>query len=409
MQLPIDIPELLKISTDLKEVSKTPISVSVYIDDSANDRLIGHVRAAFASAGVHTRVTIGYMDSIPVQINESDDMVALVAGAGDYVGRQASNIRNAGIPVMVITDDPIRIARKAEESGFSIPEADIIAPERIGHKNPVVGMARSGIDLIASKLGKRKADVISVDVEGADPMDGQDGLVIDEAVKVSIGSDGAIEHDDAPKDAEDPAIQAGPIELTEASLKDLDERMGEWILAACSEKKLAMALSFHFVRRPLAYDSVVSTSMQNAAIGFVPLIPGADLPIMTLNQAKMVLQIAAAYDQPLDAARIKEIAAVVAGGFLFRNVARSLSKFIPGAGWVISGATGFVGTEAMGRAAIEYFEAGGDIVGLAKVVQSARDEATEVAKKAADTPAGQKVIDVARATASSAFSKIRNR
>ncbi len=170
-----------------------------------------------------------------------------------------------------------------------------------------------------------------------------------------------------------------------------------------------MALSFVFVRRPLAYDSVVSTSMQNAAVGFVPLIPGADLPIMTLNQAKMVLQIAAAYDQALDAARIKEIAAVVAGGFLFRNIARSLSRLIPGAGWIISGATGFIGTEAMGRAAIEYFDAGGDIVGVAKVLQSARDEALDAAKKAADTPAGQKVVDAAKVGVSGVFSKIRNK
>lgn len=386
MQLPIDISELLKISTDLKEVSKTPISVSVYIDDSADDRLISHVRAAFASAGVHTRVTIGYMDSIPVQINENDDMVALVAGQGDYVGRQASNIRGAGIPVMVITDNPTRIAEKADESGFAIPEADIIAPEKIGHKNPVMGLAQAGLDLVNSKFVGRKrnaVDVISV-------KDNDDDAVLDESSP------------DADQDAQS-------IELTDETFKDLDERMGEWILAACSEKKLAMALSFVFVRRPLAYDSVVSTSMQNAAVGFVPLIPGADLPIMTLNQAKMVLQIAAAYDQALDAARIKEIAAVVAGGFLFRNIARSLSRLIPGAGWIISGATGFIGTEAIGRAAIEYFDAGGDIVGVAKVLQSARDEALDAAKKAADTPAGQKVVDAAKVGVSGVFSKIRNK
>ena len=376
-QLPIDISELLNISTDLKEVSKTPISVSVYLDDSADDRLISHVRAAFASAGVHTRVTIGYMDSIPVQINENDDMVALVAGQGDYVGRQASNIRGAGIPVMVITDNPSRIAEKADESGFAIPEADIIAPEKIGHKNPVMGLAQAGLDLVNSKFAGRKRNAV-------------DDAVLDES---SL---------DADQDARS-------IELTNETFKDLDERMGEWILAACSEKKLAMALSFVFVRRPLAYDSVVSTSMQNAAVGFVPLIPGADLPIMTLNQAKMVLQIAAAYDQALDAARIKEIAAVVAGGFLFRNIARSLSRLIPGAGWIISGATGFIGTEAMGRAAIEYFDAGGDIVGVAKVLQSARDEALDAAKKAADTPAGQKVVDAAKVGVSGVFSKIRNK
>ncbi len=383
MQLPIDISELLKISTDLKEVAKTPISVSVYIDDTADDELIGHVRAAFASASAHTRVTIGYMDSIPIQINDSDDMVALVAGNGDYIGRQASNIRGAGVPVMVVTNEPNMIAAKAETSGFPLSRADIVSPEKIGHKNPVVGIAQGGLDLITGLFGSKG--------KGGDERMHPDGM------------DGSSDRDAEPGEEE------GSIALNEQTFKFLDDRMGEWILAACAEKKLAMALSFAFVRRPLAYDSVVSTSMQNAAIGLVPLIPGADLPIMTLNQAKMILQIAAAYDQPLDAARIKEIAVVVAGGFMFRNVARSLSRLIPGAGWIISGATGFVGTEAMGRAAIEYFEAGGDIVGLAKVVQSARDEAVDAAKKAADTSVGHKVTGAVKKGLGATISSIRKK
>ena len=43
------------------------------------------------------------------------------------------------------------------------------------------------------------------------------------------------------------------------------------------------------------------------AENLVVFIPGADMPIMTLNQAKMLLQIAAAYGQPLSAERIKEL------------------------------------------------------------------------------------------------------
>ena len=55
--------------------------------------------------------------------------------------------------------------------------------------------------------------------------------------------------------------------------------------------------------------------MQNAGVGLVVFIPGADLPIMTLNQAKMLLQIAAAYGEPMGKERVKELAAVVGGAF----------------------------------------------------------------------------------------------
>lgn len=185
--------------------------------------------------------------------------------------------------------------------------------------------------------------------------------------------------------------------------------MGEWIIAACKDKRLAFALAFPFVRRPLSLDAVRATSVQNAGVGVVVFIPGADMPIMTLNQAKMLLQIAAAYGQPLSAERIKELAAVVGGAFLFRNIARTAVGVVPVLGWAIKGAVGFAGTEAMGHAAIEYFEAGGDIVGVASVVQKARDEAVEAASKAAATPAGGKVIEAARGAGASAFRALRGK
>ena len=105
----------------------------------------------------------------------------------------------------------------------------------------------------------------------------------------------------------------------------------------------------------------------------------------------------------------KELAAVVGGAFLFRNIARTAVGVVPVLGWAIKGAIGFAGTEAMGHAAIEYFEAGGDIVGVASVVQKARDEAVEAASKAAATPAGGKVIEAARGAGASAFRALRGK
>ncbi|MFR1168058.1 MAG: hypothetical protein ACLSDQ_11025, partial [Adlercreutzia equolifaciens] len=155
--------------------------------------------------------------------------------------------------------------------------------------------------------------------------------------------------------------------------------------------------------------AVNATAVQNAGVGLVVFIPGADLPIMTLNQAKMLLQIAAAYGEPLGKERVKELAAVVGGAFACRSVARQIVAFVPALGWAVKAAIGYAGTLAMGRAAIEYFEAGGDIVGVASVVQKARDEAVEAASKAAATPAGGKVIEAARGAGASAFRALRGK
>jgi len=109
----------------------------------------------------------------------------------------------------------------------------------------------------------------------------------------------------------------------------LDDRMGRWIVAACHDKRLALAIAFPFVRRPLARDAVQTTAIQNVGIGLVPILPGADLPVMTLNQAKMVLQIAAAYGYAMDKDRLKELGACVGSAFLFRTLAASSPSSCP--------------------------------------------------------------------------------
>jgi uncharacterized protein (DUF697 family) len=156
--------------------------------------------------------------------------------------------------------------------------------------------------------------------------------------------------------------------------------LAEWAMTRLESKRQALGHNFEFMRRAVAKEIVKSTAWQNAAIGVVFFVPGADMPLMTLNQGKMLLQIAAAYGQPLDAERIKELTVVVGGGFLFRTFAREMIAFIPGLGWAIKGAVAYTGTQAMGTAAIRYFEQGADLSG---VLHALTDKASETAKWAA--------------------------
>lgn len=153
----------------------------------------------------------------------------------------------------------------------------------------------------------------------------------------------------------------------------LADHVGMWIVETDRDKSLAFSLAYPFVRRPLAQHIILRTSFQNAGVGVVVFVPGADMPVMTLNQAKMVLQIAAAYGFALEVDRIKELAGVFAGALVFRGISRQAVALVPALGWAIKGAMGYAGTMAIGKAALEYFEQGGNIAGLAAVVSSTRD------------------------------------
>ncbi len=121
------------------------------------------------------------------------------------------------------------------------------------------------------------------------------------------------------------------------------------------EYLIPLARQFPLFRTAVATDEIHATAKQNALVGLLPL-PGSDMPIMTANQIKMVLRLAAMHDLALTGDRAKELMGVVVGGFGLRTAARQLIKLLPGPGWAIAGGIGYTGTVAMGKAALEYFK-----------------------------------------------------
>ena len=340
-KMPIDVMAVLQEATDVEAARSVPLCVSVLLDETAPADLTAFVRANFASASPQARVSVNYFCDENAAFDIRSDMAVIAAGFTPEVGKIAARLRDEGIATMVVTTLPECVNAMAAECARPIPEGDLLCPD------PEI----DGVVTLHDPL------VVTAD-----------GAVCGHAV-----------------DPEDPASME-PLPMCAAYDEQLRTKMGEWITSVFREKRLAFAQAFEFVRRPLSMEAVRATSFQNAGVGFVMFIPGADLPIMTLNQAKMVLQIAAAYGQPITTERAKELAAVVGGGFACRAVARQVAGVLPGLGWAVKGAVGYAGTFAMGRAAIEYFEHGGNMAGLGAVVDSARQAASRAAD---ETPAGR--------------------
>lgn len=138
------------------------------------------------------------------------------------------------------------------------------------------------------------------------------------------------------------------------SLKGLAGPFAKRLIALNSELAIPLSRQFPILREEAAWEEVNATSKQNALLGAIP-IPGADLPLMTANQLKMILRIAAMFDMPISVERARELLAVVGGGFVMRAAARQVAKFIP-IGAVVGAGVGYSGTLAMGKGAIEYFK-----------------------------------------------------
>ena len=307
MALPLDMRDLMKSSTRLREERERRVRVHVIIDAEASDELVEEIRAALVPQSGNASLGVSVVVPGDVAAADGCDVVIALSGAGATLAPSLAESRKRFIPTVVVAlgEESESVARR-----LSHPVLDIVARNEAGK-----------------------------------------------------------------------AIDA----------------LGLWLSERVALKRLALAANFPFVRRAVADEAVKSTAFQNGVIGGVVFIPGADMPLMTANQAKMVMQIAAAYGQPLGAERIKELATVIGGAFVFRTVARQAVALLPGFGWALKAAVGYSGTVAMGRAAISYFESGADLSGLTARLVHARDEAVALARR----PHSQRLAERSRDAGSS--------
>ncbi len=139
---------------------------------------------------------------------------------------------------------------------------------------------------------------------------------------------------------------------------DFDARLKNAIIRELYDKRLAIGRVLPTFRAEIASEIISTTSNQNALVGIAVFLPGADMPILTLNQMKMILELAAVHNKSMNVERVKELLVTLGSGYVFRGLARQLLAFIPGPGFIVKGIVAYGGTQSIGQAAIQYFTRG---------------------------------------------------
>ncbi len=134
------------------------------------------------------------------------------------------------------------------------------------------------------------------------------------------------------------------------------EEIARRLAAVLGERGTPLAARLPVLRRPVCQLLIARFSRQNAVVGAASWVPGADMPVLTLNEVRLVLRIADAYGFEIDRERLPELLGVIGGGLGFRALAREALSLVPVAGWAVKGAIAYGGTRALGEAAMRYFE-----------------------------------------------------
>lgn len=135
------------------------------------------------------------------------------------------------------------------------------------------------------------------------------------------------------------------------------EEIAAVVAARLGEDGTSLAARLPALREPVCERLIERFSRQNGIVGAAFFVPGADFAVLTLNQIRLVLRLAAAHGVEIDQSRVPEVLATVGAAFGFRALARQLLGAIPVAGWVVKGGIAYAGTRALGEAAHRYFAA----------------------------------------------------
>jgi hypothetical protein len=154
------------------------------------------------------------------------------------------------------------------------------------------------------------------------------------------------------------------------------------IAGRLGEEAAPLAARMPLLRRAVAQQLVAGFARKNGIVAAAVFVPGADLPLLALNELRLLLRLEQAYGLEIDPReRLPEIAATIGAGFGLRAVARELLDLLPPGsaeggpdllagrrrfnrrrfqrlpGWAVKGAVAYAGTRALGEAAVRRLEA----------------------------------------------------
>jgi uncharacterized protein (DUF697 family) len=234
----------------------------------------------------------------------------------------------------------------------------------------------------------RGADLLLALVDGRHPLDADTAAGLAGLARLAAPTVIAICGIAAPGDPGPPRPEFAHARIV--ILPDLDDPQAAGALADALIERLAEDLRLAAVRavpglRPTyARELLSSVSFTNASYSFATAIPeqipilsfpfaAADLIVLTKNQALMVYRLALAHGASPDfQARMTEIIPVIGGGFIWRQVARTLIGLVPFWGIVPKVAVAYAGTYTTGMLAWRWF-AEGEIISGQRLKELADD------------------------------------
>ena len=289
----IDIDSLVNKFALTPDAAQDVACIKVYIDSLAPLDLQNYaLENLVVSSNDSFDVSVEILPEANVCVAADVNLVVLVAGLDSEIGRYFDGVSSIGVPVCVVSTMPVLVGALAMVGGYSLHAGAVISPQ-------------------------------------------------------NFDDDGYIPEGHA---------ELEPRVLDKNGIDALNTQIAQFAISAFPDRLNALAQNFPFMRCAICEKIINAVSVENAGICFSPLSSKANLPVVTINQIRMVLNIASVFGAGIDTARAGQLVAVGANAFVCRTIVRCLVKIAPIFSWLTKALVGFGATRAIGSLTVSYFE-----------------------------------------------------
>jgi uncharacterized protein (DUF697 family) len=213
---------------------------------------------------------------------------------------------------------------------------------------------RGGADPAAVRLGDPEGADVYVHVLAGAPT-GEDERVLRRARRARVPIVAVV----AGSAGDDPVIPyVLATDIVRAGRSFPLEAIARTIALRLGERGAPLAARVPLLRHAVCEQLVESLARKNGLLAAAVCVRGSDLPVLTLNELRLVLRLAQAYGEDSGSERLPELLATVGAGFGLRAAARRALEEMPVAAWAVKSAIAYGGTLALGQAARRRFELG---------------------------------------------------
>ena len=153
------------------------------------------------------------------------------------------------------------------------------------------------------------------------------------------------------RDASIPYVLATDVVWIEAGEDFPLDEIASAVAARLGEDAAPLAARVPLLRGPVCDRLVESLARKNAFLGAAVWVRGADLPVLALNELRLVLRLAQASGPDGVSDLLPELTATLGAGLGLRALARELRDRFPEAAWPVKVAVAYAGTRAIGESA----------------------------------------------------------